>query len=79
MPSGELTRPERTPVNRFGFLLFGVFMTKHRPNNLAATKHLMGALVRMAPKPHEEMSLKPKAKKAKSPARKRVSASAKNA
>jgi hypothetical protein len=41
---------------------------------LAGTKNLMGALVRMQPKQHDEMKLgKSKAKKAKSPAKKRAS------
>jgi hypothetical protein len=44
------------------------------PKALEATKRLMSALVQQRPKPHEEMKLKPKAKKAKSPARKRASA-----
>ena len=39
---------------------------------IAETKKLMGALLRMPPKPHSKMKLhKPKAKSVKSPARKR--------
>lgn len=34
---------------------------------LEQTKRLMDALVRMQPKPHDEIRLKPKVKKAKSP------------
>lgn len=42
-----------------------------KSDDLNETKALMGALVRMKPKPHEDMKLgKAKAKKAKSPARK---------
>lgn len=41
---------------------------------LDQTKRLMAALGRMPPKPHADMKLKPKAKKAKSPARKHASA-----
>jgi hypothetical protein len=49
-------------------------------DNFADTKRLMGALVRMKPKPHEDMKLgKAKAKKAKSPAKKRASSKPKNA
>jgi hypothetical protein len=44
-----------------------------KPNNLEATKQLMGALLRMKPKQHDEMKLgKAKAKKTKSPAKKRA-------
>jgi hypothetical protein len=43
-------------------------------DDLDATKKLMGALVRMKPKPHEKMKLG-EPKKAKSPRRKRVAAS----
>lgn len=50
-------------------------MTKQ--SGLNETKRLMGALVRMKPKPHEEMRLKSKVKKAKSPRQKRRDASAK--
>jgi hypothetical protein len=43
------------------------------PNDLKGTKILMGALIRMQPKQHDEMKIgKPKAKKAKSPAKKRA-------
>jgi hypothetical protein len=46
-------------------------MSKNDPKNLAETKRLMGALVRMKPKPHEEMKAG-KAKQAKSgPTRKK--------
>jgi hypothetical protein len=38
-----------------------------KPSDLDATKKLMGALVRMKPKPHEEMKV---GKKAKRPAKK---------
>ena len=39
-------------------------------DSLESTKRLMGALVSMKPKPHEEMKIgKAKAKKAKSPAK----------
>jgi hypothetical protein len=42
-----------------------------KTDDLAGTKSLMGALVRMKPKPHEEMKVgNPKAKKPKSPAKK---------
>jgi len=45
-----------------------------KPDDLKGTKSLMGALVRMKPKQHDEMKIgKAKAKKAKSPAKKRVS------
>jgi hypothetical protein len=44
------------------------------------TKRLMGALVRMKPKQHEEMKVgKAKTKKAKSPAKKSASSKPKNA
>jgi len=43
-------------------------------DKLTGTKKLMEALGRMPPKPHDEMKLKNRAKKAKSPARKRASA-----
>ena len=47
---------------------------------LSQTTKLMQALVRMKPKPHDTMKLgKASPKKAKSPARKRVSAKPKNA
>jgi hypothetical protein len=36
-----------------------------KPNDLDETKRLMGALVRMKPKPHEDMKVGKKAKKAK--------------
>jgi hypothetical protein len=57
-------------------------MTKS--TDLTETKRLMGALVRMKPKPHEEMKVnKPTKKIAKSPRQKRreraVSAKPKNA
>jgi hypothetical protein len=48
-------------------------------DDLKGTKSLMGALVRMKPKPHEEMKvgrIKPKAKRA---AKKRASSKPKNA
>lgn len=45
-----------------------------QPDKMKQTARLMGALVRMKPKPHEEMRLNPKAKKPKSPVRKRASA-----
>jgi hypothetical protein len=49
-------------------------------DDLKGTKNLMGALVRMKPKPHEEMKIgKAKAKKAKSPAKKRASSKPKTA
>jgi hypothetical protein len=55
-------------------------MTKIKTPDLEDTKRLMAALGRMPPKPHEEMKLgKRIAKKAKSPARKRVSAKPKSA
>jgi len=39
-----------------------------KPNELAGTKNLMGALVRMKPKPHEEMKIgKSRQKTPKSP------------
>jgi hypothetical protein len=42
-------------------------MAKDTPE-LDAAKRLMGALIRMPPKPHEEMKIgKPRAKPAKSP------------
>jgi hypothetical protein len=45
-----------------------------KPNDLEATKNLMGALVRMKPKQHDEMKIgKAKGRKAKSPAKKRAS------
>ena len=45
-----------------------------KPDDLKETKNLMGALVRMKPKQHDEMKLgKAKAKTAKSPAKKRAS------
>jgi hypothetical protein len=48
--------------------------TGPKPNDLAGTKNLMGALVRMKPKPHEEMKVgKPKSKKTKRAAKKRAS------
>lgn len=47
--------------------------------SLADTKRLMGALVRMKPKPHEDMRLNSKSKKSKSPAPKRASAKPKTA
>jgi len=44
-----------------------------RKNDLEQTKRLMGALVRMPPKPHEDMKVgKPKRKKAKSPGKRRA-------
>jgi len=36
-----------------------------KPDDLRGAKALMGALVRMKPKPHEEMKVGKKAKKAK--------------
>jgi hypothetical protein len=46
-------------------------------NDLETTKKIMGALVRMRPKPHEEMKLgKSRGKPRKSTIRKRSSASA---
>jgi hypothetical protein len=36
-----------------------------KPSDLEATKQLMGALVRMKPKPHEDMKVGKKAKKKK--------------
>ena len=39
-------------------------MGEKRDGNLEKTKSLMGALVRMKPKPHEEMKVRKKAKKA---------------
>jgi len=42
-----------------------------KKSDLEETKRLMGALVRMKPKPHEDMKIKPKVKKAKSPRKKR--------
>jgi hypothetical protein len=42
--------------------------------DLQATKELMAALGRMKPKPHEEIRVNPKGKKAKRPAKKRASA-----
>jgi hypothetical protein len=55
-------------------------ITKIKTPDLEDTKRLMAALGRMPPKPHEEMKLgKRIAKKAKSPARKRVSAKPKSA
>lgn len=38
-------------------------MTKAPEKTIEATKRLMGALVRMKPKPHEKMKLGKKAKK----------------
>jgi hypothetical protein len=49
-------------------------MAKSGSKKIEDTKRLMGALVRQKPKPHDEMRVKPKAKKSKSPARKRASA-----
>jgi len=44
------------------------------PDDLKGTKGLMGALVRMRPKPYEEMKIgKPKAKRTESRAKKRAS------
>jgi hypothetical protein len=43
-----------------------------KKSTLTETKRLMGALVRMKPKLHEDMRLKPRAKKPKSPRKKRV-------
>lgn len=49
-------------------------------SDLDETKKLMGALVRMKPKPHDEMKIgNSKAKKTKSPAKKRASSTRKNA
>ena len=42
-----------------------------KSSGLVGTKSLMGALVRMKPKPHEKLVGKAKAKKAKSPKRKK--------
>ena len=53
--------------------LVGVVMAKSS-KDIEATKKLMAALVRMPPKPHEEMRIKPKIEKAKSPMRRRASA-----
>jgi hypothetical protein len=53
-------------------------MTK--PDDLGGARSLMGALVRMKPKQHDEMRLgKAKAKKAKSPAKKRAPSKPKTA
>jgi hypothetical protein len=42
-------------------------------SDIEGTKHLMGALVRQSPKPHEDMKVgKSKKKVAKSPAEKRA-------
>ncbi len=46
---------------------------------LGNTKRLMGALVRMKPKQHEEMRVNPKGKRLKSPAKRGVSAKPKTA
>ena len=47
-------------------------------DRIEATKRLVGALLRMPPKPHSEMKLgKLRAKPVKSPAKKRVGAFAK--
>jgi hypothetical protein len=44
-----------------------------KQDDLRQTKKLMGALLRMPPKPHSEMKLgKPTAKTVKSPAKKRA-------
>jgi len=49
-------------------------------DDLEATKRLMGALVRMPPKPHEEMKIgKPRSKATKSPKRKRGAKAPKSA
>lgn len=47
-------------------------MAKSKSEEIEETKRLMGALVRMKPKPHEDMKLgKSKPKKTKSPRKKR--------
>ena len=44
---------------------------KNSKCDLESTKRLMGALVRMKPKPHEEMKVGKKTKKTKKPAKHR--------
>ena len=47
-------------------------------NSLSATKRLMGALVRMKPKPHEEMKAARRKEHAKGSVKKRASSKPKN-
>jgi hypothetical protein len=46
-----------------------------KPSDLSQTKQLMGALVRMKPKPHEEMKIGKKKSRASSSGKKRASSS----
>jgi hypothetical protein len=51
-----------------------------KPDDLSGTKSLMGALVRMKPKPHEDMKVgRVKPKKAKPSAKKNASSKRKTA
>ena len=64
----------------FSLALAKIELVSVMADSLKATKDLMGALMRMKPKPHEEMKLgKPRGKKAKNPARRRASAKPKTA
>jgi hypothetical protein len=48
-------------------------MAQNDEDQLKSTKAVMGALVRMPPKPHEDMKLgKPRAKSKKSPAKRKA-------
>jgi hypothetical protein len=47
-------------------------MAKPKDDDLGETKRLMGALVRMKPKPHEHMKVGKKAKKKKVPRKKKT-------
>jgi hypothetical protein len=63
-----------------GFRFHDIESIMAKDDDLKATKNLMGALVRMRPKQHDEMKIgKPKAKKAKSRAKKRASSKRKTA
>lgn len=70
---GPFDLGETFQKRRFRFHDIGSVMTKN--DELQQTKALMGALVRMKPKPHEEMKVGPKKKRAKSVSKKHAAVS----
>jgi len=60
-------------------MVLSLMVPMAKSDDLKETKALMGALVRMKPKPHEDMKVGSKPKKAKSVSKKRASSKPKTA